>query len=241
MDGTILIVDDEYEFRGEFKDCFAEYSVMEASNGEEALRILKKPNEIDLVILDVKMPGLSGIEVLKQIKNMAPELGIIILTGHSSKDVAIEALKGHADDYIEKPINLSKTREIVEKVIGAKRDKNNLSIGSDSDDKIERARRFIQRNCLKKISLQSVADVVYLSPKYLSRIFKEKTGRSFLEYKLEVKIEKTKGFLKGSGYTINQIAEKLEYQNAESLVRIFKKIVGCTPAEYRRKSFHRKK
>ena len=62
------------------------------------MQLLRKPNEIDLVLLDVMMPGLSGTEVLREMKKLSPNLAIIILTGYSSKDVAIEALKGHADD-----------------------------------------------------------------------------------------------------------------------------------------------
>ena len=57
------------------------------------------------MILDVNMPGSKGTEVLKDIKALYPDLGIIILTGHSSEDVAIEALKGHADEYLEKPLD----------------------------------------------------------------------------------------------------------------------------------------
>ena len=114
MPNTILLVDDDRDFRDEFKDCFDAYRIVEAGDGDEALRILKKPNDIDLVILDVKMPGIKGTEVLREIREIAPDLGIIILTAHSSEDVAIAALKGHADDYVEKPMNVDKTREIIE-------------------------------------------------------------------------------------------------------------------------------
>lgn len=58
----ILLVDDDRVFRDEFRDTFEEYGIRDASSGEEALEILKRPNEIDLVILDVRMPGINGIE-----------------------------------------------------------------------------------------------------------------------------------------------------------------------------------
>ena len=112
MPYNILLVDDDEDFRYEFRELFDDYNIVEAKNGLDALDLLKKPNEIDLVVLDVVMPGLRGTQVLKEIKSISPELGIIILTGHSSKDTAIAALKGKADDYIEKPLNIQKAKEI---------------------------------------------------------------------------------------------------------------------------------
>lgn len=117
MPYTLLLVDDDREFRAEFRDCFDDYAVMEAHNGEEALAILKKPNEIDLVILDVMMPGARGTLVLREIKKLAPSLGIVILTGHSSKDVAVEALKGRADEYLEKPFDPGAARAVIERLL----------------------------------------------------------------------------------------------------------------------------
>lgn len=235
MPYNILLVDDNKDFRDEFRDYLEDYEVIEASNGEEALNLLRKPNEIDLVILDVMMPGLRGTEVLKEIKGMAPDLGIIILTGYSSKDVAIEALKGRADDYIEKPLNIDKTKEIIEKILEAKKGVGDINT-SDVKGKIERVKRFAERNYHKRVCLKDVAALVYLSPKYLSRIFKQNTGMEFSEYKLEIKIKRAKEFLKKTGCNINQISYKLGYQNTESFTRIFKRITGYTPREYRDKN-----
>ena len=116
----ILMVDDDAEFREELRDCLGDYTVIEATNGAEALAILKKPNAIDLVILDAVMPVISGTEVLREIKKIKPGLSIIMLTGQSSKDIAIDALKGRADDYIEKPINVVKFLELVQSTLAAK-------------------------------------------------------------------------------------------------------------------------
>ncbi|MFA5351557.1 MAG: response regulator, partial [Candidatus Omnitrophota bacterium] len=101
MADKILIVDDDDDLRSELVSLLEGYEVVEAGSGELALNILKKANEISLVILDVMMPGLNGLDVLAQIKKDNPRIKVIILTGHSSKDTAIEALKSRADDYIE--------------------------------------------------------------------------------------------------------------------------------------------
>ncbi len=231
MPYSILLVDDNKAFREEFRDCFYEYRIIEASNGEEALDILNKPNVIDLVILDVKMPGMSGTKILKKMKEPNPDLLIIIQTGYSTKDVIIESLKGHADDYLEKPINIEKTRETIKNLLNAKEKGGEKSL-ENIDNKLEYVKNFIQRNYDKKISLEDVAEEVFLSPKYLSRIFKENTGTGFNEYKLEIKISKAKEMLTSKNFDINQISERLGYQNAESFIKIFKKNTGLTPTEY---------
>ncbi|MFA6216751.1 MAG: response regulator [Candidatus Omnitrophota bacterium] len=232
MTDKILIVDDDADFRSELKDYFDDYEVIEAANGSEALHILKQAHQVGLVILDVMMPGLSGMDVLREIKKADPSISIVILTGYSSKDVAVEALKAHADDYIEKPLDIHKIKEIVDRLLENKLEESGIDTNSIRG-KIEKIKHFTERNCYKKISLRHVAQEVCLSPKYLSRIFKQVTGGSFSDYRLGLKMEKAKHLLLETGYNINQIADKLAYQNAESFIRIFSKNTGSTPADYR--------
>ena len=156
----ILMVDDDAEFREELRVCLNDYSVIEAANGAEALAILKKPNAIDLVILDAVMPQVSGTEVLREIKKIKPGLAIIILTGQSSKDIAIDALKGRADDYIEKPVNVGKFLETVQSILALKVQKT-FKYAHGIHAKIEQAKQFIERNFDKKISLKDVAGQIF--------------------------------------------------------------------------------
>ncbi len=232
----ILLVDDDNIFRSEFKECFSEYNIREASSAEEALNILKKPNEIDLVILDVRMQGMSGLEALSKIKKLAPQTAVIISTAYSSKDIAVDALRGKADDYIEKPLDIEKTKTTIEKLLDERGGQPDIA-ACDIRDKMERVKRFIERNCFKKISLSDAANAVYLSPKYLSRAFKEHTGVGFSDFKLTVKIDKSKELLNKTGYKIDQISDKLDYQNTESFIRQFKKFTGLTPTQYRKKKW----
>lgn len=234
MTETILLADDDKEFRAEFKELLDGYHVKEASDGREALDILQKANDIDLVILDINMPRMNGLDVLTSAKKIDPNLKIIILTGHSSKDVAIEALKGHADDYIEKPPNPEKVQKVIENLLEKKYTGDSIE-NTGSKGKIERVKRFLERNCYKKTRLEDAAQAVCISAKYLSRIFKEITGESYVQYRLGIMIEKAKEFLNKEGSNISQIAYKLGYENPESFIRQFKKFTAKTPAEYRKK------
>jgi two-component system, response regulator YesN len=230
MPVKILLVDDNVDFRSEFSDCFDCYEVVEAGDGEEALKILNRPNEIDLVMLDVNLPGAKGTDILKKIKAIAPDLRIIILTAYSSEDTAIEALKGRADDYLQKPLDVEKTREVIERLLESK----NGGM-SDSTDKIGKVKHYLERNCYKKVCLKDAAEAVALSPKYLSRMFKEASGMGFNEYRLDVMIKAAKSLLEMKGLNIDQVACKMGYRNTESFTRIFKELVGETPTSYRKK------
>ncbi|OGF48688.1 MAG: hypothetical protein A2231_00910 [Candidatus Firestonebacteria bacterium RIFOXYA2_FULL_40_8] len=234
VSNTILLVDDDNILRSEFIDCFEEYNIIEAVNGESALSILKKPNQIDLVILDVRMPGRSGLEILKCIREMDKDVKIIIFTGYGSKDTVLSAFRDKADDFIEKPLDVDSTREVIEKVLSTKKGLPE-SDGMDLKDKMEKVKVFIERNYLKKVTLKDASNVVGLSPKYLSRMFREKINMGFNDYKLRLKINKSKEFLKKTGYNVDQIAYKLGYENSESFIRQFKKITGFTPTEYRKR------
>lgn len=237
MAEKILIVDDDEDLRSELGSLLEGYEIVEASNGAFALKLLERANEVALVVLDVMMPGLNGLDVLTEIKKNNPELKVIILTGHSSKDVAIEALKGRADDYIEKPIVAGRIKETVERLLGQKETEAGPL---DLKAKIEKVKRFVERNCFRKTTLEDAAKAVYLSPKYLSRVFKEQAGVGFSDFKLGIKIARSKELLTKSAFNVNQISDKLGYENTESFIRQFKNFTRLTPTEFRKK-FQNKK
>ncbi|MBN1798873.1 MAG: response regulator [Spirochaetales bacterium] len=233
MPYNILLVDDDKDFRNEFKEFFNEYDVIEAKDGLEALNILNKINVVDIVILDIRMPGLKGTKVLTEIKKINPELYTIILTGFSTEEIAIEALQAHADDYVVKPVNFIKFKEKIDTLIN----KKNYSAKLDADSteaKIEKIKLYVEKNYHRVFNLNEISKIIFLSPKYLSKIFKEQTGKRFNEYKLNVKIKHAKEMLTNTGYNIDQIAYKLGYKKPESFIKIFKKITHLTPTEFRR-------
>jgi DNA-binding NtrC family response regulator len=102
---SILIVDDEFGVRESLKMILKPiYHVHTAANGEEALRCIQK-ERIDLVTLDLKMPGLSGFEVLREIKNIHPNIEAIIITAYGSGENAMEAIQ-YGAEFITKPFNV---------------------------------------------------------------------------------------------------------------------------------------
>ncbi|MEW6616455.1 MAG: response regulator [Thermodesulfobacteriota bacterium] len=123
-EANILIVDDELGPRESLKMILKPISnVYTAENGEEALEFIKQ-KPVNLVTLDLKMPGIPGIEVLKEIKGYNPDIEVIIITGYGSLNTAVEALKYGALDYINKPFNIPQVEGAVKK--GVKRYKINI-------------------------------------------------------------------------------------------------------------------
>ncbi|MEI6703469.1 MAG: sigma-54 dependent transcriptional regulator [Deltaproteobacteria bacterium] len=110
----ILIVDDELSMR-EFLSILLEregYDVSVAENAEEALRLMQL-SLFDLVLSDVQMPGLSGIELLSRIKQLSPETGVLMITAFSAAEQAVEAMKLGAYDYIAKPFKIEEIKQLV--------------------------------------------------------------------------------------------------------------------------------
>lgn len=102
----VLVVDDEQGPRETLKLILgAHYNVFTANDGEEALKVLGK-EPIDLVTLDLRMPGLCGTDLLKEIKRRSPEVQVIIITGYGTMDTAVEGIRQGVCDFIEKPYNL---------------------------------------------------------------------------------------------------------------------------------------
>ncbi len=121
MIAKVLLVDDEEPFVETLGKRLTkrELNILKAFSGPEALEKLEKDSGIDVVILDVKMPGMDGIEALKQIKANYPLMEVIMLTGHATVENAIEGMKLGALDYLMKPcdmeILMSKIREAASK------------------------------------------------------------------------------------------------------------------------------
>lgn len=106
---TILIVDDEPSIRRTVREIleYEEYEVEEAEDGEEAVEMIQS-SSLDLVLLDIKMPGMDGMEVLKACADEAPETPVVMISGHGNVETAVEATKLGAFDFIEKPPDLNR-------------------------------------------------------------------------------------------------------------------------------------
>ena len=133
MKPLVLLVDDEEPFVETMTKRLSkrDLKIITTFSGEEALEILNKNRNTDVVILDVKMPGLNGIETLEKIRNQFPLMEVIMLTGHATVESAIEGMKLGAFDYLMKPCEIE---QLLTKVQEAAKKKRN------HEEKIREAR-----------------------------------------------------------------------------------------------------
>jgi len=116
---NILVVDDEELIVELLKEYFSElgYGVWVAQSAEEAISKLNNSNNLNLVITDINLPGKSGLELLKIVKETKEDLPVVLLTGLKTLDNAISAVKSGATDYITKPFDLESVRKVVERIL----------------------------------------------------------------------------------------------------------------------------
>ena len=118
----ILIVDDEKNIVSSLTGILVDegYEVAKTGDGIEALEIIQT-DPPDLVLLDIWLPGMDGIEVLKTVKAYHPDIEVLIMSGHGTIDTAVKATKLGAQDFIEKPFSLERITQSIEDVLSNKR------------------------------------------------------------------------------------------------------------------------
>ena len=105
----VLVIDDERSIRNTLKDIleFEKYTVELAEDGFKALELIQS-KDFDVILCDIKMPGMDGIEVLQKVEELKPDIPVVMISGHGNIDTAVESIKKGAFDFIEKPLDLNR-------------------------------------------------------------------------------------------------------------------------------------
>jgi DNA-binding NtrC family response regulator len=121
MKPTILVVDDEIQISDLLRDFLTQegYQVLTAANGVEAIS-LGRENRLDLALLDLKMPGMDGIEVFQKLREVKKDIGVIILTGYGTLKTAKQAMRLGAHDYLTKPFDLGLVKSVIREALERK-------------------------------------------------------------------------------------------------------------------------
>lgn len=247
----ILLVDDEALEREALKiiieESFSNAKVVgEARFGRESIELNEELNP-DIILMDIKMPGINGIEATKIIKDKNKDKYIIILTAYDEFAFAQNAIKAGANDYLLKPARPEEVVAAIEKCI--KEIEKDLLIEEESskdntvelEDKcnsreIQRVLEYIAENVTNNISLEEAAKVANMSSFYLSKLFKKEMGINFVTYISMQKIQEAKKWLLDTDEPIGNIAMELGYNEPNYFSKVFKRIEGMTPTSYRQKN-----
>lgn len=256
---TLLIADDEAMERKalsrivskRYKDAV---KIVEAANGLDALEKIGiyKP---DIIFCDIKMPGKSGLEVIREIKKKTPEQIAVFLSAYDYFEYAREAVSLGVQEYLLKPVSDEEVctlmRTLLEKkrlqeqgtpfaassAAAAARATNSLSAKRVFPARLEKllkdAAALLESNYKEEISLDSAARRLKLSRFYFSKMFKLYWGKSFTDYLNEVRIYRACKMLEDPALSIKEIAALCGFSNSNYFSRVFKQCRNLTPGEWR--------
>lgn len=234
----ILIIDDEPKIRNGLSNLLTRREGWEIAgayeNAADALKYLAV-NQVDVMITDIKMPEISGLELIARIRERDKKTAIIILSGYSNFQFAQRAIELGVSRYLTKPTNpreLICVLEETEKKLGGKQEKEEDS-GKIPNLFVQKAADYIKLNYSEKISIKEIADQLYLSPNYLSELFKKHTGKTISEYLTEYRLEKACQLLDHAEYRVGDVSGMVGIHDGRYFSNMFKKKYGMTPTEYR--------
>ncbi len=238
----VLLAEDELKIREGVRDIvndvMTDFQVIgEASNGKEALGLLVQ-HMPDVLITDIRMPEMSGIDLIRHAREQLPELDIIIFSGYGDFEYAKSGIHYGVADYLLKPVDRVELIAVMERIKRKLRSQQPDSEPTNNEGEQERhiirkVKSIIMDNLEKEISLQNIANNVHMNYRYLSVLFKNETGQNFSDYVTALRIAKGKRLLTETNLKIIEIARLCGYANYKYFMAVFKRSVGLTPSEYR--------
>jgi signal transduction histidine kinase/ligand-binding sensor domain-containing protein/DNA-binding response OmpR family regulator len=244
---TLLLVEDNDDFRFYLKDNLKQfYSIAEARNGDEGWRqtLAVQP---DLVVSDVMMPGINGMELCRKIKNdeRVSHIPVILLTARSAEEQKLEGIQMGADDYITKPFNFeileSRIRNLIEqREKSQKVFRKTLDVKASELDITPLDQKFIQNaiRCVEKnvsspdFSVEHLGRELGISRAYLYKKIVALTGKSPLEFMRTIRLQHAAQLLEKSQLTVAEVAYQVGFNNPKYFTKYFKEEFNVLPSHY---------
>lgn len=237
----LLIVDDEENILNRMSkyirknmDCFSE--IYTAKSGPEALDIIYR-YQPELMLLDVQIPVKNGLEVMKEAKNKGVCPQTIILSGYDTFSYVQQALRMGAADYLLKPCRSTEICQKLAELLSTEETKRMVE-KKDADKAgnlmVHNAQEYIREHLTDDLSLKLVADKVGVSTAYLSTLFSQHLGCGFVDYLNKIRIQYACDYMQDGTMKIYEIAFKVGFHDEKYFSRVFKKVMGQSPSEYRR-------
>lgn len=249
----LVIADDEYEIRTGLANYFPWDNigfevVYTAKDGKEALDYLLT-HPVDVLICDIRMPVMTGIDLVKEIYDSKINIKTIFLSGYKEFEYAKKAISYGVKNYIVKPTKYNEIIDVFSKIkleldeeYAEKQEiKNHITDEPEKHEKedvcahdkiVGYIKSYVNKN-YKNATLEEIAQNVYMNPDYLSKFFKQKTGQNFSDYLTVVRMKKAAELLSNIKYKTYEISDMVGYSNSHNFTRAFKKYYGVAPREYR--------
>ena len=219
-------------------------AVLEAKNGREAL-CLYEQEQPQLLLLDIELPGFTGLEAARQIREQGGSCAIVFVSAYDNFAYAREAITLRAQDYLLKPYSEQELILTVEEAIrlyGQERPIPVREHPAPSGEEGESARlsfvrdhieRYIRENYHTALSLQKAAQAMNYSDTHFCRLFKQCFKVNFSAYLTAYRVQRAQERLLGTMDTVKEVGIACGYTDTSYFIRVFKRITGMTPSEYR--------
>lgn len=234
---TIVIAEDEYRTRQGLSKLIQKLNpefrvVGEAEDGLEGLKMIQSLVP-DIVITDIRMPRITGLDMIEQVRKMNIECKFVILSGYADFSYAQQAIRLGVEDYLLKPITISMVKDLLLKLQGPAEEKEPVVCTNECYSLIVRkAVEEIQNHYSQPLRLESFAVENNITPQYLSSLFSKETGTTFSNYLRDVRIEKAKELLKDGDKKVYEIACAVGYPDQKYFSKIFRECVGISAKQY---------
>lgn len=223
-----------------------------AENGIEAVNTCMEKN-CQISILDIAMPGMDGLEAAEIIRGRDKDCSIVFLTAFDEFSYAKKAIEVRALDYLLKPGSDNEIVNVLEEAFricdktskergneaSSEKTQEWMSPGNRADCRqgalITEISEYIDKHYVDDIALQDIAGYLGYSDVYFCKLFKQNFGKNFITYLNEYRMDKAKELLADPLINIKDVGQKAGYRDANYFTRLFKRMVGETPSEYRYK------
>jgi YesN/AraC family two-component response regulator len=240
---VVLVVEDDVPVRSLVKTALEDIArVREASDADEALRILEDGagGALDVMLVDYKLPGRTGLELLRLVNARWPSLSAVMMTGFGSEDLAIQALRAGARDYLRKPLDVGELRRVVSACARIRRSPAERgTFGREAQlpvahSGLRHALAFVREHFAEPLTLSQVADEARLSRFHFCRLFQRRVGISFRAYLCGLRIARAQALLADRELTVTEVAYAIGFNDLSHFDKVFNRIVGMSPTVYRR-------
>ena len=212
-----------------------------ANNGLTAREEIVKLQP-DVVFTDIRMPGVNGLDLLKEIGSLSSRSRVVIVSGYSDFEYARNAVSNHAYDYLVKPVRQENLDEILGKINAELnpeetdeiRDCEMKKIWEANAGLVDRIIAEIREHYTEEISLSEYALKYDMSLASLSSQLKEKLSMNYSDYLTSLRLQRAKILLREPNLSIQEIAEQSGYTDYFYFTKVFKKAEGISPSKYRK-------
>ncbi len=244
MKKVVIVEDEELVRRGivqavdwQSVDCVV---AGEAADGAEGLEVIRREKP-DIIVTDIKMPRMDGIEMLRRLRGEGNAAAVILLTAYSDFTYAQAAVKLGAVDYLLKPFHDGELEEAVERLAdrggqGPARAAPEIPSGAKSKYVMGSLRYVSEHYAEPDMSIAQVAKSLGISEGHLSHVFKRETGRTLGSYVTDYRIQRAKELLRDCRSKVYEVAEAVGYRDITYFSAAFKKAAGMSPSEYQKQS-----